>query len=86
MINCIALSSDSHGLIMQMEIVRLHHKLMQQIFSSRPVVEQDVDKEPSHAVRTKAILAILKCRASDEVATVSSIAAPGSGHGRHLSG
>jgi len=56
-----------------------HDKLMQQILSSRPIVKEDVDKEVGHSVGLKNV-APLKGRGSDEVATVSGIAAAGSCH------
>ena len=68
-----------------MKMVWHHDKLMQQILSSRTIVKQDVEKETSHSVGLKDVL-LLECGSSDEVATVSGIAAAGSGHGRHLSG
>src|SRR5437764_14874516 len=69
----------------QMEMVWHHHKLVQEILSPGPIVKQDIEKEPRHSVGLKNI-ALLKCRAGDEVATGSGIAAARSGHGRHLSG
>jgi hypothetical protein len=69
----------------QMEMVWHYDKVMQQVLSSPPIVQQDFDKEPSHSLGLKDI-ALLKCGASDEVATVSGIATLGSGHGGHLSG
>jgi hypothetical protein len=71
--------------IQQVEMVLHHDKLMQQILSFCPIMKQEIEKEPGHSVTLKDI-ALLKCRRSDEVSTVSGIAAPGSGHGRHLSG
>jgi len=68
-----------------MEMVWHHDKLMQQILSSRTIVKEDVEEQARHAVGLQNV-ALLKCRSSDEVATVSGIAAAGSGHGRHLSG
>jgi hypothetical protein len=58
---------------------------MQQILSLCAIVKENVKKEASHSVGLKNV-ALLKCRGSDEVATVSGIAATGSGHGGHLSG
>jgi len=68
-----------------MEMVWHHDKLIQQILSSGPIVKKNVDKKVGHSVGLKDV-ALVKCRGSDEVATVSGIAAAGSGHGAHLSG
>jgi hypothetical protein len=68
----------------QMEMVWHHDKLMQQILPSRTILKENVEKEAGHSLGLKNI-ALLKCGGSDEVATVSSIAAPGSGHGKGTS-
>ena len=68
-----------------MEMVWHHDKLMQQILSLRTIVKEDVKKEPGHSLGLKNVL-LLECGSGDEVATVSGIAAAGSGHGGHLSG
>jgi hypothetical protein len=63
-----------------MEMVWHDNKLVQQIFFFRAIVTEDVEKEASHSVGLKDV-ALLKCRGSDEVATVSGITAAWSGHG-----
>ena len=68
-----------------MEMVWHHDKLMQQIFSLRPIVQQDIDQQTSHPVGLENV-SFLECRGSNEVATESGVAAAGSSHGRHLSG
>ena len=68
-----------------MEMVWHHDKLMQQIFSLRAVVEQDIDKQTSHSVGLENV-PFLECRGGNKVATVAGIAAQGSGQGEHLSG
>jgi len=51
------------------------HKLVQQIFSPLAVVKKDINKRTGHSVGLKNVL-LLECGSGDEVATVSSIAAP----------
>jgi len=68
-----------------MEMVWHHDKLMQQIFSLRTIVKQDIDKQTSHSVGLENV-PFLECGGGNKAATVSGIAAHGSGLGGHLSG
>ncbi len=68
-----------------MKMVRHHYKFMQQVFLLLAIVQKDIDKQTSHSVGLKNV-SLLECGSGDEVATVSGIAAAGSGHGGHLGG